>query len=61
MSLAHDKTIEFSCAWCGVYFEDEHGFPVLCISCWEGAMDKYKSDKIILNKFGVQKAIHGEL
>lgn len=59
--LAEDKIYGFSCSWCGVYFEAEHGFPVLCISCWDKAIDKHKSDKVILHNFGLQKAIHGEL
>ena len=59
--LAEDKVYGFSCSWCGVYFEAEHGFPVLCISCWDEAIDKHKSDKVILHNFGLQKAIHGEL
>lgn len=25
------------CSWCGVFFNGEHGFPVLCVSCWSGA------------------------
>ena len=61
MSLAEDKVYGFSCSWCGVYFEAEHGFPVLCDSCWDEAIDKHGNDKIILGKFGLQKAIHSEL
>lgn len=22
------------CEWCGVFFAKEHGFPVVCSSCW---------------------------
>ena len=61
MSLAEDKVYGFSCSWCGVYFEAEHGFPVLCISCWDKAIDSHKNAKVILHNFGLQKAIHGEL
>ncbi len=61
MSIAEDVVNGLSCSWCGVYFEDEHGYPVLCLSCWEDAIDKHKSDKVILHNFGLQKAIYGEL
>ncbi len=61
MSIAEDVVNGFSCSWCGVYFEDEHGYPVLCDSCWKDAIEKHKSDKVILHNFGLQKAIHGEL
>ena len=58
--LAQDKISGFSCSWCGVYFVDEHGYPVLCDSCWKDAIDKHKSGKVIMNNFGLQKAIHSE-
>ena len=27
------------CKECGVYFEEEHGYPVLCITCWESYLE----------------------
>jgi len=60
MSLAQDKVDGFSCSWCGVYFEDEHGFPVLCNSCWKDAINEHKNGKVILHNFGLQKTLHGE-
>ncbi len=59
--LAQDKISGLSCSRCGVYFEDEHGFPVLCDSCWKEAIDKHESEKVILHNFGLQKAINSEL
>jgi hypothetical protein len=59
--LAEDKINGLSCSWCGVYFVEEHGFPVLCISCWEKAIEKHKSDKVILRNFGLQKTIYSDL
>lgn len=61
MSFAEDKIIGFSCSWCGVYFKKEHGYPVLCNSCWKDALKKHKSPKVIEHNFGLQKAIHKEL
>ena len=28
------------CEWWGTMFEKEHGYPVLCDSCWEDATKK---------------------
>lgn len=39
--IAEDTIYGFCCSVCGVYFEDEHGFPVLCKSCFKD--DKGKS------------------
>lgn len=25
------------CAWCGTWFAQPHGFPVLCVRCWNGS------------------------
>lgn len=33
--LADDMINGFSCSECGVYFEKEHGHPVLCKDCFE--------------------------
>ena len=32
--LTNDILTEFQCSGCGVCFEGEHGFPVLCHECW---------------------------
>lgn len=61
MSLAKDKINGLSCSWCGVYFEKEHGYPVLCHDCWNDAIKKHKNPKVIEHNFGLQKAIHREL
>jgi len=60
MSLAKDKLDGFSCFWCGVYFEKEHGYPVLCNDCWKRALLSYRNRKNI-NDHGIQKAIYTEL
>ena len=61
MSIANDKVAGLSCFWCGVYFEEENGYPVLCGSCWNEALKRSKNYKIIMHKYGLQQAIHSEL
>jgi hypothetical protein len=43
-SLANDMVTGRSCSECGIYFEKEHGYPILCIDCfdadeWEEGVD----------------------
>jgi hypothetical protein len=33
--IANDMVDGACCCLCGVYFENENGFPVLCASCWK--------------------------
>lgn len=33
--IAEDMVIGLSCSECGIYFEREHGYPVLCDECHE--------------------------
>ena len=33
--MADDIINGASCAICGVYFEEEHGYPAACEDCWE--------------------------
>ncbi len=35
--IANDMIDGLSCQWCGIYFEEENGFPVLCDDCWNEA------------------------
>jgi len=55
--IADDKISGFNCSYCGVYFEKEHGYPVLCEDCW----DNYMGSKKKLKKLGLQKARYKEL
>lgn len=32
--IAEDIMEGACCALCGIYFEQEHGYPVACSSCW---------------------------
>jgi len=33
--IADDMINGACCSLCGVYFEEEHGYPVVCESCYE--------------------------
>ena len=32
--IADDALEGFACSWCGIYFEEPHGYPVLCQTCY---------------------------
>ena len=53
--LADDMVDGYSCSWCGIYFVEAHGYPVVCNSCAEG-----HSNKQLLAEFGVQRALEKE-
>ncbi len=41
-SIANDARVGLCCSECGVYFEAEHGYPVLCKGCYlayQGTLD----------------------
>ena len=33
--IADDINLGFQCGWCGVCFEKEHDYPVLCKDCFK--------------------------
>ena len=35
--IADDMIEGASCQWCGQYFTEEHGYPVVCSECWATA------------------------
>ena len=41
------------CSWCGVFFEKEHGYPVVCRACWR--------ESTAAERVGVQRATLGKL
>lgn len=51
--IADDMVNGLMCSGCGVCFEKEHGYPVLCASCLKATP---KAQRI-----GCQRAIHKEL
>lgn len=54
--IAEDIFNGSNCSWCGQYFEEKHGYPVVCKSCADG-----KSNAQLLQESGVQNAINKEL
>jgi len=44
MSIAQDMIDGLCCQLCGVYFEEEHGYPVVCEDCYNSLTDKEKED-----------------
>ena len=68
--IADDIIEGFQCSWCGVCFEEEHGYPVVCSSCWNDEKKEnpkaFKASTILgttseIHKSGVQKHIYKEL
>jgi hypothetical protein len=53
--IADDMLEGLSCAECGVYFEDAHGYPVLCTSCWNHLSRRERQQS------GLQKAFIPEM
>lgn len=41
--IADDMTNGLCCEQCGVYFTGEHGYPVLCESCWTEGSETQKA------------------
>lgn len=48
--LANDMVDGLSCSWCGVYFEESHGYPVVCKSCSKDEDYDPKNDPQIATK-----------
>lgn len=38
--IADDMSEGACCSGCGMYFEDDHGFPVLCFDCWANTSEQ---------------------
>ena len=41
--MGEDAIDGLCCSHCGVYFEEEHGYPVLCRSCYEGETEEERA------------------
>lgn len=50
---ADDAVDGLCCEMCGIYFEAEHGYPVVCRDCWKSMSDEERK--------GHQKATEREL
>ncbi len=46
--IADDIVDGLCCNCCGIYFKKEHGYPVVCKSCYEDLTDE--------ERVGIQKA-----
>ena len=53
--ISDDIVDGFQCSWCGVCFEQEHGYPVVCKDCGDDQTD------VQLDELGLQRAILKEL
>ncbi len=40
---ADDLIAGMTCSHCGIYFEEEHGYPVLCHECYDKATKKERA------------------
>jgi len=43
--FADDMIDGLCCSWCGIYFEKEHGYPVICNDCAEGRTNEELLEK----------------
>jgi hypothetical protein len=59
--IADDMINGFMCSWCGICFEEEHGYPVLCRGCYKDWLDDGHTKKELLKEHGIQPAINKEL
>lgn len=53
--IADDMVSGFMCSWCGVCFEEEHEYPVVCEGCGRDVTDEE------LKELGLQRAINKEM
>ena len=51
--VADDMIEGWACSHCGIYFEKEHGYPVLCHDCYDSETEEERA--------GTQRAIEKEL
>ena len=49
------------CSWCGIYFEDEHGYPVVCQGCFKDWCEEDGGSSKKLKKLGLSVAIEKEI
>lgn len=64
MSVAEDMTEGVVCMRCGIYFEEEYGYPAMCKSCWKdpqirgpiSVCGEWEDGKHYMTSDGVQKA-----
>ena len=58
--IADDMREGFCCSLCGVYFERENGYPVVCRACWK-AVGKRATGTPPITEEGWQLTLQAEL
>ena len=48
--IADDMVNGRCCQWCGIYFIEEHGYPVLCNDCWSDCDEKEEFNQATLKE-----------
>jgi len=51
--IADDIVAGGQCMWCSMPFTQEHGYPVVCLACWQNASSSERKE--------VQKAVYPTL
>ena len=59
--IANDILCGFQCQWCGICFDGEHGYPVLCASCYVDYKDEENLTSKQMKGKGWQQATIKEL
>lgn len=59
--IADDFINGQACSWRGVYFEREHGYPVICKNCWKKARKMGYTKEGLLKELGLQIAFIKEM
>ena len=54
MSIAEDIIDGWCCQLCGVYYEEEHGYPVVCESCYNELSEEEKKE--FLESLGLEQS-----
>ena len=56
--IAEDMIEGETCSHCGCFFEEAHGYPVICKSCWNNLSESKKREA---KKNGLQPALEETL
>lgn len=59
--IADDMISGVMCSWCGICFEEEHGYPVICRDCLKGYLKNSGTKKELLKEYGLQPSINKKL
>lgn len=59
--IADDLIGGSCCNWCSCYFEEDHGYPVICRECFDEWVEDDNGSKKKLDKLGLQIALESEV